>query len=61
MRDPVENWIRSRFPAAAVSELAGDASTRRFFRISPEQGESGVLMDYGAPFAGLTDDQRLAL
>lgn len=40
--------------------LAGDASTRRFFRLFLPDDGSRVLMDYGAPFDVETDDVRLA-
>jgi aminoglycoside/choline kinase family phosphotransferase len=40
--------------------IVGDASTRRFFRLVLADGSSRVVMDYGAPFLGETDDVRLA-
>ena len=60
MRAAVDHWLGVRFPGARVSELAGDASTRSFYRVSPKSGASIVVMDYGAAFRGETDDQRLA-
>ena len=60
MREELRTWIQTRFPQPIVTELTGDASTRRFFRVSPaEGGEAVILMDYGAPFDGESDDQRL--
>lgn len=52
--------LRRRHPFARVETLAGDASTRRFHRIFLEGGGTRVVMDYGAPFSGETDDVRLA-
>jgi N-acetylmuramate 1-kinase len=40
--------------------IVGDASARRFFRLLLPSGASRVVMDYGAPFQGETDDVRLA-
>jgi len=59
-RAAIQAWVELRFPGARLSSLAGDASTRRFFRIRPDGGRSLVLMDYGAPFDGETDDVRLS-
>jgi len=39
--------------------MAGDASTRRFFRLFPASGAPVVVMDYGSPFTEPTDDQVL--
>ncbi|HJQ98308.1 MAG TPA: phosphotransferase [Candidatus Polarisedimenticolaceae bacterium] len=43
-----------------VETLPGDASTRRFHRLYLAEGGTRIVMDYGAPFAGETDDVRLA-
>jgi aminoglycoside/choline kinase family phosphotransferase len=59
MRDAVQRWVDERFPGATVAELAGDASTRSFFRLVPVSGKTSILMDYGTPFDGESDDQRL--
>jgi aminoglycoside/choline kinase family phosphotransferase len=40
--------------------MAGDASTRSFHRLEMPDGTSAVLMDYGRPFEGETDDVLLA-
>ena len=40
--------------------LPGDASTRRFHRLYLAGGGTRIVMDYGAPFVGETDDVRLA-
>ena len=60
MRSEVEAFARSRFPDATILPLAGDASTRRFFRLLCADGSTRVLMDYGRPFEGETDDQKLS-
>ena len=59
MRATVQRWVEERFPGASVTELAGDASNRRFYRLAPISGETSILMDYGAPFRGESDDQKL--
>ena len=59
MRAALHRWIEERFPRATVTELAGDASTRRFYRLAPVSGGTSILMDYGAPFSGESDDQKL--
>ena len=48
------------YPGACDEALAGDASTRRFHRLVLPNGGTRVVMDYGAPFVGETDDVRLA-
>lgn len=64
MREPARRevlaLVESLFPGASLRALAGDASARRFYRISLADGGSRVLMDYGAPFEGETDDVVLA-
>ncbi|MBZ5638933.1 MAG: phosphotransferase [Acidobacteriia bacterium] len=52
--------VERLFPGSSVQPVASDASTRRFYRIIPVGGVSWILMDYGAPFDGETDDVRLA-
>jgi N-acetylmuramate 1-kinase len=47
------------YPGARDQTLAGDASTRRFYRLFLPEGGTRVVMDYGAPFEGETDDVRL--
>ena len=59
-RPALANWIARRFPEARVVRLAGDASSRIFYRIVQAAGPPRVLMDYGAPFQGETDDIRLS-
>ena len=45
---------------ARIETLQGDASARRFHRLHLPEGGTRVVMDYGAPFTGETDDVRLA-
>ncbi|NIM00604.1 MAG: phosphotransferase [Acidobacteria bacterium] len=59
MREAVRRWIDDRFPGARVNPLAEDASTRSFYRLTVAAGTS-ILMDYGAPFEGESEDQKLA-
>lgn len=59
-RAALRRRLDERYPAARLEPLAGDASTRSFTRIRPATGPSLVLMDYGRPFEGETDDVRLA-
>ena len=62
MREPraeVRRYLLESFPEATAVPLAGDASARRFYRISLADGSTRVLMDYGTPFAGDSDDMRL--
>ena len=59
MRGVVQRWVDDRFPGATVAELTGDASTRSFYRLVPSSGQTLILMDYGAPFEGESDDQKL--
>lgn len=58
-RAEVRRYLRESLPGATVVPLAGDASTRRFYRVALPDGSTRVLMDYGAPFSGDTDDLRL--
>lgn len=52
--------LLAQYPGASFEALAGDASTRRFVRMTLPGGGTRVLMDYGKPFDGVTDDVRLA-
>ncbi len=55
MRDELQREIEERYPGARVERLAGDASTRRFYRLRPAPSggdeSSRVLMDYGEAVA----------
>ena len=59
-RPELAQFIERTHPGARVESMAGDASTRRFFRLVLPDGTSRVVMDYGRPFEGETDDVRLA-
>lgn len=51
--------LREQRPGSVLHPMTGDASTRRFWRERGAHGETRVVMDYGAPFTGETDDVRL--
>ena len=53
------DYIARRFPGAGITVLAGDASTRNFYRLSDPDGGSRVLMEYPGPFEPPTDDMRM--
>ncbi len=55
-RREVREYVERSSPGATLEPLAGDASTRRFFRVRPRSGPTRVLMDYGRAFEGETDD-----
>jgi len=52
--------LNELYPGARDEALAGDASTRRFHRLFLTDGGTRVVMDYGAPFEGETDDVLLS-
>jgi len=58
-RSELLRFVERSFPGASVERLAGDASYRVFYRVLPPGVRSVVLMDYGSPFDGETDDVRL--
>lgn len=60
MRPELLAWLQERYPGMRFRGLAGDASTRRFWRIFVPESQTHVVMDYGAPFAGRSDDERLS-
>jgi aminoglycoside/choline kinase family phosphotransferase len=60
LRPEIRRYLDRISPGASVSRLAGDASTRRFYRVALLDGSTSVVMDYGAPFQGETDDVMLA-
>ena len=59
-RPELAGAIDALHPGARWSTLPGDASTRVFHRLFLEAGGTRIVMDYGAPFTGETDDVRLA-
>ncbi len=58
-RPEIASYLKAAWPRAETSPIAGDASTRRFFRIRTPDGRTRVLMDYGHPFERETDDVRM--
>jgi len=60
LRPVLATTLAELYPGARDEALAGDASTRRFHRLVLPDGGTRVVMDYGAPFEGETDDVRLA-
>ncbi len=59
-RPELARYLERRHPGAVLEPFAGDASTRTFWRLTLPDGATRVVMDYGAPFTGPTDDLRLA-
>jgi aminoglycoside/choline kinase family phosphotransferase len=58
-RPELAGWIEAEYPGAGLEPIAGDASNRRFYRLRADGAPSRVVMDYGTPFEGETDDVRL--
>jgi aminoglycoside/choline kinase family phosphotransferase len=58
-RSEIRRYLGEAAPGASVEPLAGDASTRRFYRIHLPDGSTRVLMDYGAPLAAEPEDLSL--
>lgn len=52
-------YIESDRPGCTVAPITGDASGRRFFRLTGGAGAPVVIMDYGRPFRQATDDMIL--
>jgi len=59
IRPEAADWVARLRPDAEITPLAGDASTRRFYRIRQPGAPSVVLVDYGQPFHGESDDVKL--
>lgn len=60
VRSELERALRFRFVGCRLAPLAGDASTRRFYRLTGAPGPNRIVMDYGAAFEDETDDVRLS-
>ena len=60
LRPVLADALAALNPGASIVSLEGDASARRFHRLLLAEGGSRIVMDYGAPFEGETDDVRLA-
>jgi len=56
LRIDLRRLVDTLFPGARVAPMTGDASDRRFYRVSPSDGPPRVLMDYGKAFDDDTDD-----
>jgi aminoglycoside/choline kinase family phosphotransferase len=56
LRPDLRRLVDDAFTGARVIPMAGDASDRRFYRVSPPDGPTRVLMDYGKAFDDDTDD-----
>ena len=59
LRAELTDYVTRTFPGASITPLAGDASTRRFFRIASPDGSTHILMDFGKPLDRPTDDVYL--
>ena len=60
LRSELATVLANEFPGARWVTLVADASTRRFHRGFLASGDTCVVMDYGSPFRGATDDMRLS-
>ncbi len=60
LRPEIVRFLEAVCPGSETTAIVGDASTRRFYRIRLDDETSHVLVDYGRPFDGETDDVRLA-
>jgi len=59
VRPEALRFVERTCPDARLTEIAGDASTRSFYRAHLPDGTTRVVMDYGRPFTGEPDDVRL--
>jgi aminoglycoside/choline kinase family phosphotransferase len=59
IRRELQRYLGEAFPGARIVPMTGDASTRSFYRLEASSGPARVVMDYGTPFAGETDDMRV--
>lgn len=60
IRREVLRYLEEACPGSSIEPLPGDASTRSFYRVRLGAGRTRILMDYGSPFRGETDDMRLS-
>ena len=60
VRPELVESLEALYAGARLESLAGDASSRRFHRLFLAGGGTRIVMDYGQPFVGETDDIRLA-
>src|SRR5262245_66189694 len=59
LRPELATALALLYPASRHETLPGDASTRRFHRLFLADGQTRIVMDYGAAFEGETDDVKL--
>ncbi len=59
LRPELDAFLAAAYPGAVISEIGGDASARRYWRLALADGSTRVVMDYGSPFEGETNDLRL--
>ncbi len=57
LRVAIREFLNAVCPGARVTPIVGDASSRRFYRVTDSKNRTSVLMDYGEPFHGRTYDQ----
>lgn len=58
MRGELQGYLNKTYPGHTRGAMTGDASTRRFWRLTLAGGGTRVVMDYGDAFRGETDDVR---
>jgi len=56
LRPEIADYLARTCPGARAAQIEGDASARRFYRITCADGSTRILMDYGSAFEGETDD-----
>lgn len=59
-RSGIAARLAAQYGEVRLDPVAGDASTRRFHRMTLADETTRVVMDYGAPFDGIPDDVKLA-
>jgi aminoglycoside/choline kinase family phosphotransferase len=56
LRPEIVDYLARTCPGARATRIEGDASARRFYRVTRADGSTRILMDYGSAFDGETDD-----
>ncbi len=57
LRAAIREFLDAVCPGAKVAPIVGDASSRRFYRVTDSKNRTSVIMDYGESFRGTTYDQ----
>ncbi len=57
LRVAIRKFLDAVCPGAQVAPIVGDASSRRFYRVTDSKNRTSVIMDYGESFHGTTYDQ----